>query len=213
MKKLFFKKEKEEMDYTIISTIFDKINEFETELVDIHCGLNNSIDDLGEYRILQGKLNTLTTKFYGDKNLFEEILGDLQRRFERYGSILKNNALFAIFALIIPYIGFILGLTIEGVNLLYLKKVKDDLKFLEQYSDEVETKFSIIQKNIEIRYDSLNKKLKEYADKQNRVELDYEDDYTFYYANQILTNYLEGYDIVIDDIDPKILLEIFFSDL
>lgn len=206
MKIVFLKKEKEQADYNIISTITDKISEFETELVDIHCSLNSSIRDLGEFRMLQERLDTLTTKYYMDKNSFEDVFKDLQRRFERYGAILKNNALIAIFALIIPYIGLILGLTIECFNLIYLKKVKDDLKYLGEYSDYVETKFNIIKTNIEIKYDFLNSKLKEYANKKNRVELDYDDDYTFYYANQILSNYLKGHDVAIEDIDPKIIL-------
>ena len=206
MKKKLFKKKKDKIDYTPISTLPDKINEYETVLVDIHCSLNDSIGDLSEYLMLQQKLDDLTTNFYSDKRCYEEIFEDIQRRFKRYGAILRNNALLAICALFIPYVGFLIGLTLESFNLIYLRKVNGILKDIEDYSDQVETKFNIIKKNIEIRYDSLNKKLKEYADKKDEVESYSSDDYTFYYASMILGSFLDGCELSVDDLEPNISL-------
>ena len=181
----------------------DKIDEFNADIVDIHCSLCRKIDSLEKLRTIQDKLDKLTEEFYvfcfdTDKTFKEGIAN--RKKYQRF---LKYYMVFNIFSLIIPIIGVVSLLLLEILAINNLIKSKAVLGILERNYDEFQRSTKIIKENINMRYSLLDKRIKEYA--CGTKDRGTDEDFTYYYAMEMIESYLQGFDLSLEGVDYNLL--------
>ena len=206
MRKLFATEEKPDTS-EIIDSCYESVDKFNEDIVNIHCSLTNNIDSLEEFRIIQTKLDELTNDFYTFDNYFEESFEEEINKYRRLEKTFKLLISLSLFCILLPP-GLILVLAFLFSNYVRLKVVRNALEDLDSSYDELERKCQIIKNNIRNKYSLLNKRIKEYATNTKIEGLNLNEDYTYYYAIQIINSYLDGFDITLDNIDSNIELAI-----
>lgn len=205
MKRFYLSKD-ELIDSKEIDSYYEKIEEFNKQLVDIHCSLTSDTNDLQNFYCVQEDLDKLTEKFYVFNFHVEEQLKSEIRKNKIFGRFLKYCILIYAFFIVAPKIGILLTIYLETYNYINTKANKAALEELERHFESMQRQFKIIKKNIEVKYYLLNEKIKEFANAQKPFSDENKEDLTYYYALQMISYYLSGYEVNLEEVDKNILV-------
>ena len=179
----------------------DKIESFNKQIVDIHCSLVSQVNNLNDLGTIQEQLDELTTNFYSFDYIWQETVSDVRQQLEETEKSLKKRTFFLVLLVIIPYIGILVALLLIINNYLHLKSVTMAKEMLNELEKELTSTSQKIEESINSKYSLLNKKIASFIGR-SIVEKE-EDNYEFYFANEIINNYIAGFDLEIDTIDQN----------
>lgn len=188
-----------------IKSFYEEMDKFSSKIVEIHCALSKKTFTLNEFRSIQRELDELTSKFYVFNYGLEEKTKKNIIKLKCYEKLLQFNTIFSPIFLIIPEIGPILAILIALDCILHFIMTRNTREDLEAKVQAIKVECQIIKQNLDNKYAMLEKKLQEYASYSDTSDLDVSDNYYFYYANDMINNYLNGYDILYDEVDIKII--------
>ena len=184
-----------------LSEYEEKIDKFNSRVVDIHCRLVANINNLEELMNIQKELDKLTTEFYSFCLIWQDGTNDVAKQLEEMERKQRRKAPLLFLYSLIPFIGLILTIIFLINNRLYINVIKTAQQQLISKIEELTKDSNIIEDNLNNKYAFLNKKIAQFAgQKQPQKE---NEDYTFYFANEIINNYLDGYEIAFDTINPE----------
>lgn len=190
--------------YSEIESFEKEMDNYSRKLLNIHCTLNDKIDDLIEFRTIQSELDELTTKFFVFDFNMEREFNEILTKYKSYSRRLKLNIFLSAIITLIPMVGLMLSIILFLSNLMRLKDAVQLLKKISKKRTELNNCSEIIKKNIEARYRLLETRLQEYATNTKKLKLKEKIELTYYCATQIISSYIDGYDVNVDELDSQI---------
>jgi len=180
----------------LINEYKDKIDDYNTRIVDIHCRLAASNCELSELRQIQKDLDRLTAEYYLFETFCGETIDDTQQQMKNMEAkyIKRKHSLF-LWALL-PVLGLLIALVLLAKNHFDLKTVQTAESYLIDAKKELTEKCEMIEKNLQSKFAFLDKKLSNYIGRED------EKDHSLYYVNEIISNYIDGYDVCPELLDP-----------
>ncbi len=180
----------------IINEYKEKIDNFNTRIVDIHCRLASTNCELKELRQIQKDLDRLTAEYYLFETFCDETIEDTRNQMKNMEAKYKKRKYYLLLWALIPVLGFLITLVLLVKNHIDLKTVQTAESYLNDVEKELTEKSEMIEKNLQSKFAFLDKKLSSY------VGSDVEKGQAIYYANEIISNYLDGYDVWPELLDP-----------
>ena len=206
--KSFYLSKEDLVDSEETDSFYQNILEYEKMLVDIHCSLVKKVADLHELYDIQEQLDKLTEEFYVFNFQFETKFSNTITKNKRFGKFLKYCIPLYLFNIVIPEIGIMLALFLETYNYINIKANKEALLMLEASYTDLQRKCNIIKENIAIKYKLLNERIREYSNGSKNKDLSIEEDLIYYYALQVISNYLNGFITNFDEVEENTMYAI-----
>ena len=183
----------------------EKMNELNTKMVDLHCDLISKNLSIDELRDLQDRLNSLAICYHMFEMTFHGEVDSLKKDLtEKRDKHSRRSKYFTAFA-IIPGIGLLLAVYLVLHNYNITLEAKLELKSLEDIENEIDANLSIMERMLNSKFIFINNRFAQLANDQANIIQGYDTtkDIVYYDANEMITNYLECYELNLDDVEPE----------